>query len=249
MNTAFGNNQGNLEQGNSAELRAWCSKKAFEIAYALFRIGSGITKHQSFSNHIEDSSLKLLRYFSEGNFNSAIAELGIIDSFVKLGEETGLIHSINANRMFAESLSLNSAIAELVRQSQAPFIAELDDIFMRENQPPVVIHKEAPKAEVGQSKKEVKEMKQDIFQEDEEDDAIRVAQRQSAILQLVEQFGDCRFKTVQDAFPDVSERTLRYDLQHLLEEGLLDRIGGGGPGTSYRLREMEPRVDYRPVSA
>jgi DeoR/GlpR family transcriptional regulator of sugar metabolism len=37
--------------------------------------------------------------------------------------------------------------------------------------------------------------------------------------------------------PDSSERTIRYDIQELITKGRLERVGGGGPATAYKLRE------------
>ena len=48
--------------------------------------------------------------------------------------------------------------------------------------------------------------------------------------------GGCRLKEIQDALPDVSERTVRYDIQSLIEQGIVERIGNGGPATYYRGR-------------
>ena len=64
----------------------------------------------------------------------------------------------------------------------------------------------------------------------------KITIRQSAILQRIRQSGNCHFKTLQDYFPQISERTLRYDLQDLMEKRLIDRTGGG-PVTSYSARE------------
>lgn len=88
--------------------------------------------------------------------------------------------------------------------------------------------------------------------------------RQSAIAQRIRQFGNlpsnevglssgqvglparlagfgeagrqagCRMKDIIEAFPNVSERTLRYDLERLAEQGIVERVGQSGPATSYR---------------
>ena len=60
--------------------------------------------------------------------------------------------------------------------------------------------------------------------------------RQSAIIDIIRQSKKIGLKDVLAAFPDVSERTLRYDLQKLCIQGVLDRIGNGGPATYYTLK-------------
>ncbi|MBI4093292.1 MAG: DeoR family transcriptional regulator [Candidatus Kerfeldbacteria bacterium] len=37
-------------------------------------------------------------------------------------------------------------------------------------------------------------------------------------------------------FPDVSERTIRYDLQRLLQHGSVERVGNGGPASYYVIK-------------
>jgi repressor of nif and glnA expression len=41
-------------------------------------------------------------------------------------------------------------------------------------------------------------------------------------------------KDIQEVLPDTSERTIRYDLQTLLEQNLIERIGNAGPSVFYR---------------
>lgn len=62
--------------------------------------------------------------------------------------------------------------------------------------------------------------------------------RQSAILDKVRSAdgGQVQLKDILAAFPEVSERTMRYDLQKLCSQGLLDRTGSGGPASFYTAR-------------
>jgi len=43
-------------------------------------------------------------------------------------------------------------------------------------------------------------------------------------------------KDIQEYLPESSERTIRYDLQDLVEQGVIERIGNGGPATFYRAK-------------
>ena len=60
-----------------------------------------------------------------------------------------------------------------------------------------------------------------------------ISERHSAILTSIRQFGNCRMKDLMTSFPQVSERTLRNDLQKLCEAGSIRRVGSGGPYTFY----------------
>ncbi|MDE2001566.1 MAG: hypothetical protein KGI60_03320 [Patescibacteria group bacterium] len=64
-----------------------------------------------------------------------------------------------------------------------------------------------------------------------------IAARQSAIVEKIKAANGsgCRLKDVLADFPNVSERTLRYDLQKLCDKGVVVRVGNGGPATYYRI--------------
>lgn len=59
-------------------------------------------------------------------------------------------------------------------------------------------------------------------------------ERKEMILVRIRQSGNARLKEIQDALPNLSERTLRYALQRLIEEGKIERVGNGGAGSYYR---------------
>ncbi len=66
--------------------------------------------------------------------------------------------------------------------------------------------------------------------------------RQSTIFEKIREFDNCRLRDIQEFLPDISERTIRYDLQSLVEQGLIERIGSGGPGSYYRVRQAYPQT-------
>ena len=66
-------------------------------------------------------------------------------------------------------------------------------------------------------------------------------ERQAMILDKIRQSGNCRTSELHGVLPDLSERTLRYDLQRLVEQGKIER-GGAGPASWYRLKDA-PTID------
>src|SRR3990167_3943545 len=54
------------------------------------------------------------------------------------------------------------------------------------------------------------------------------------------QLGNVAIKDLLAEFSGVSERTLRYDLQRLVEQGKIERVGSGGPGPYYSLPAAAP---------
>ena len=59
--------------------------------------------------------------------------------------------------------------------------------------------------------------------------------RQDKILDLIRQSGKSQLKELIAEFPGISERTLRYDLKKLSDEGKVLRQGTGGPSNYYVL--------------
>ena len=63
--------------------------------------------------------------------------------------------------------------------------------------------------------------------------------RQLAILSKVRELSSngagCGIKDLIALFPDVSDRTLRYDLQKLCADGSILKVGSRGPNTVYRV--------------
>jgi len=66
---------------------------------------------------------------------------------------------------------------------------------------------------------------------------IKSGNRHGAILEKIRQSGNCRIKDIHDLFPECSERTIRYDLQSLTEQNLIEKIGTGGPAVFYKNKE------------
>lgn len=64
--------------------------------------------------------------------------------------------------------------------------------------------------------------------------------RQNLISEKIRQSGRANVKELIGQFPGVSERTLRYDLQKLCDQGIVEKIGSSGPGTSYASKDPNP---------
>ncbi|MFA6187628.1 MAG: DeoR family transcriptional regulator [Phycisphaerae bacterium] len=64
--------------------------------------------------------------------------------------------------------------------------------------------------------------------------------RQNLISEKIRQSGKANVKDLVSQFPGVSERTLRYDLQKLCDQGAIEKIGSSGPGTSYSPKGQNP---------
>lgn len=60
-------------------------------------------------------------------------------------------------------------------------------------------------------------------------------ERQNNISQIIRQMPNgCRMRDLMSLFPEVSERTLRNDLQALVKQGIVERFGSQGPYSYFR---------------
>ncbi len=139
--------------------------------------------------------------------NPDIKSIDSILGLVNLSESVGELSCVNANVLRRELNNLgsmaDSAIAELPDALEE---IDLNDFFNEKN---------------GNNS-------------GSESDFLNPEERQEAIAVFIRQFpDDCRMKDLISEFPDVSERTLRGDVQKLIETGLVERAGSRSGPLSY----------------
>lgn len=140
------------------------------------------------------------------NNSQAVDKLG---NLVRLAEVVGEIKPINSEVLQRELKGFNLAIAEL--------IGNAEEINLEETFP----------------NKDVKENKVEGVSINKENK--QFGNRQSAILEFIRQLPNgCRMRDLVIKFPQVSERTLRNDLQSLTDQSLIERVGSQGPFSFFR---------------
>lgn len=247
------------------------SKKAYEIAYALFRTAQ-VVKRESFSRRLEDRGLELLVSAVEENYVQSRIVSRSIRYLLRFGEDLGIISAANSSLITKELDVFNAAIAEL-EKSAKPDEVNLNNIFSKAA--PVFrgeVSVETSSGGRGISGIEplqnnnggsngngngsgiVKVVPHSLIRQPVQAMAVsnvynqainpngssrngKSEGRQATILERIRQNNNCRLKDVQEALPEASERTLRYDLQNLLGQGLIERSGNGGPATFYSAKE------------
>lgn len=217
----------------------FCSKKAFEISYALFRIAHHLAecsrgRSANFAESIEEQGLKLLKCATACDYDGVELASESIQYFLILGNNANLIHQDTVEIVLKEIGVFNSAITEL-RNSANVMNINLDGIFSQAL--PAARENEAEEVEEEQVETIV-EVPEEPPQEDSARPEKESEVRQSLILDKIRQNENCRMREIQELFPDVSERTIRYHLQNLVERGLVERIGNSGPATHYRIRNL-----------
>lgn|SRR3989344_1324921 len=208
------------------------TKKAYEICYAVFRLGDGI-QNTDLRTRLENAGLDLLGASSINDnsslssslshlevlilFSQGIGKIGYIQSQVLLREIGNFNSAIKKNNSAISELNLEEFFQDSISQN-AESKSKLAIPMAIDNKASVSIETNQDEATAGEKDKE------------------NSAMRQSAVMDIMRQVKNCRIKDLIAAFPGVSERTLRYDLQKFCEEGTIERVGTGGPGTYYQLK-------------
>lgn len=216
-------------------------KKGFEIAYATFRVAA--SQNPAIQSVLYAHAIGIMesaRALDKESFNNHFAGL---ENILKIIAESGLIRQNHADIIIAELENLNSAMNSATLPDSAE--QELGKIFTPlpkqfGNQP---IRQKEPK-EPKEQKAPATLVKSEDVSKTEAKDPVKASPeaniRREAIMSKIRQSGSCRLRDIQEALPDISDRTLRYDLQQLSESGQVERIGGGGPATYYRIKQNLP---------
>lgn len=195
------------------------NQKAQEISYALVRVAAYI-RRQEFRQRIERLAFQLLEEASSGNLEAALKTTASLESLINLGKSIYEIEPVNAKIIIGEMKSLDAAMRQIAGLEELPNLESAFSSF------PAVI---AEKQEFGNGNG------------NGNGNGLNSTIRQSAILEKIRQSDgrQSQLKDILAAFLDVSERTMRYDLQKLCNQGLLERAGNGGPGSYYLLKEQQ----------
>lgn len=212
------------------------SRKAFEIAYAAFRVCSSL-ENRVFVEHLEAWSLSLLEAVTALSEDKAHAAILNLEYLVSLARDLNFLNSANSDIFLNEIKGMNAAMIEYFATSDSDI--DLTGMFS-----------DGLKVSSDFSNQKGKS---DETMEGESmgsrsggqagGNFVNSAIRKSAIVDKIRQNKVCRLRDLQEVFPDASERTIRYDVQNLIEQGVLERIGNGGPATAYRLKqEIAPEL-------
>ncbi|RJP44177.1 DeoR family transcriptional regulator [Candidatus Parcubacteria bacterium] len=222
--------------------------KAFEISYATIRIAASIP-NAKIREELEGIAFELLGFVANGEYGRAERKLSAEEHLVRLLGDTGMLNHRTVSILAREMRELVSGFANRQGKSE-PEEVPIEKIFKAVAESSSEDRRKSGKTlpvsrglipgtgadSLDTSHGEFRKVGQEAFLR--EHDLKQGAKiRQSAIVDKVRQIGNCRLKDLEGLFPLTSERTIRYDLQHLTEQGVIERVGAGGPATYYRLRD------------
>ena len=212
------------------------AKKAYTICYVVFRLASAV-KSEALMSRIEDAALGIVAFAASHDYSGLERQSLLLERLLRIGSDLNLIDHKNSEVIVSELVSMNSAIAELSLPRNLPdFNAKKEfEVAASSYEGRLGLHQKARKPAVSKGTVEVSHSDDDLS-----GNAAKMEMRQSAIVEKIRQNVSCRLKDLQEFFPDVSERTLRYDLQGLTAHGLIERVGSGGPSTYYQVKAASP---------
>ncbi|MBI2604026.1 MAG: DeoR family transcriptional regulator [Candidatus Harrisonbacteria bacterium] len=223
------------------------SDKAQEIGYALIRVAAYM-RRKEFRARAEGLALSLVEGVSATEPDGALAAIAATQNIVKLAASVYEIETVNARVLLEELAGLESAIRKSFGIDALP---DMRNLFAALPNTQVntatqnAEHVELPEG-IKETRVELESVVSDAEKQHSGMVSVGSAIRQSAILEKIKiscrdkaigsPFNGCRMKDLVAEFPDVSERTIRYDLQRLLQQGAVDRVGNGGPASYYVMK-------------
>lgn len=131
---------------------------------------------------------------------------------------------------------------------QSPAKDKKDDFSSRTNTLPESGKKEDKKVTSFGIQEEVRQSPAKVRQSSENDEnsgdlkSSLYRERHAIIMDLLAKRALCHINDVLNLLPEVSRRTVRYDIQKLVDEGVVERVGSGGPNSFFRLKKHQEQV-------
>lgn len=203
-----------------------------------------------FADYLKKHSIIYLEALASREQARASSQLVFIGYLIELAKDATVIHPENAQSLLVECDKLQKDLHEIthahegVRQTKEPVhisfgIASPVSLFEEQKQQ---VHKQEASV-VTHEVVSVIEKKEEVIsqQQESQEEQIQTPEadkRQTAIIEKIAELGNCRLKDLMEHLPDVSERTIRYDLQKLIDQEVVERVGGGGPFSFYRMKPL-----------
>ncbi len=211
-------------------------RRTFLFAKACIRVAS-VVNEPIFQGLFKKHALTLLEAVSLQETTRASSELVFLSYLIELAHEANVIHPDNVATLAKECDEIQKEIQ--MNQSNLGYGSGTKQEMVR----PIVLETEVKShdnhiQETGAIAPDpiVKKEDGNVRGEEEETDPAGSDKRQTAILAKIKELGNCRLKDLMELLPDVSERTIRYDVQKLADKGSIERVGGGGPFSFYRMK-------------
>ncbi|MBI4085388.1 MAG: hypothetical protein HY432_02715 [Candidatus Liptonbacteria bacterium] len=219
-------------------------KKTYEFAYATLSIASS-AKSKEIAGLLESKAFFLLDSVLTSDYERTGIISSSIISLVGLMVDGGILNPINREVLMRESENVTLAIRAVPKKGILPDL-NLGKVFSKSGLPnKKQIANTSPKtadlSEIDQ--KTVSEISDKSFSDKISD---KSESRQLAIVEKLREMENCRLNELQSVFTEVSDRTLRYDLESLILKGTVERVGSR-KNSIYRLTAKESGIIELPA--
>lgn len=210
-------------------------KKTYEFSYATSRIASA-SGNREIAELLGGKAVHLLDSVLTADYTKTRDIINSIISLASLMVDSGLLNSVNREVLIRESESINLAIQALPKEQEVKEALpdlNLAKVFSKSTLPikRQIADKQAKPIVQSEAIQNQSAIADNIVADEIADKAIeetgsfKSEVRQSAIIAKLQQRENCRLNELQELFPNISERTLRYDLESLISDGFIERIG------------------------
>ncbi|PIR88909.1 MAG: hypothetical protein COU07_03360 [Candidatus Harrisonbacteria bacterium CG10_big_fil_rev_8_21_14_0_10_40_38] len=205
------------------------------------------SRRPEFRQRIEKIAFQLIEEIAVRDYRSVSKTIAALESLIMFGKTIYEVEPVNADYIIQEIGNIKQEIlriAELLlpdsgRTIDNPKPKEKEaTLFETKKENP--LPKNTNTQSINQTKVSSNEKVVEAPSGAQDSYENNASNRHAELIEKIRQFGNRRFqlKDIIAAFPQVSERTLRYDLQRFCNQGLIERIGSGGPGTHYKIRVL-----------
>lgn len=211
--------------------KPFVTQKAQEICFALLRVAAHIRRSE-LRRTFERLSYALLENVSYENPEATILTIFALRNFVTLAKNAYEIELVNAKILDRELEQLSNEFKSI---AGIPELVDLESSFTKKVKTQVVPSEVViPEAEI----RNELIVNPESGNPEDGDSAIRKEKILKMILTAPQK--KLALKDITSAFPEVSERTIRYDLKKLFIEGKIIRQGSGGPSNYYTVNNAGP---------
>lgn len=218
-----------------------------KLTSALYRVTDLFPDQEPLKIGLRERSLKVLNLLSpyhfsdDTNLESAVAEESLkevqaLRSLLAVSQDQRWVNEINLILLDQEYGRLEDRLKSIVTQKSS---SRQDDVpkpvtpaFRSE---PARFNRLAPKEPIP---RELKPNRTYDINTGQEVDSAMPSERQERILRMIRQHPRIQMRQIQEELTDVTSRTLRRDLESLVQQGKITRVGRG-TGTFYRVNFVD----------
>jgi DNA-binding HxlR family transcriptional regulator len=208
-------------------------QKSLEVAYLAIRVSSYI-RIIEIAKRIEAISYRLIESIGTSAFEDSIMATNGLKGMIEIGKHLLQIEPVNYKLIIAKINELDTEIRQFAGLSELPdyerpLKISIDNTAKEYSGDSAKIKVTIPKIDIKTSENGTAP----INKFDSEVAKIR----QEKIVNIIRQSdnGKVQLRDFVAEFPGISERTIRYDLKKLSDEGKIARQGTGGPSNFYAL--------------